>query len=192
MFSDLVLYNVKNQKKLGFSNFIRVEIKKIKSKDQLKSLNPKDLNIVLGGDLNREVLENRKVDVLLSPEISAKKDFLHHRNSGLNHILCKIAKKNKVAIGINFNDILNLNPVDRGLRIGRIMQNIRLCRKYKVNIIAGTYARNEYELRNLTDLVSFLESIGSTTKEAKDSFRNILGIMENNKGFIAEGLKIIK
>ena len=192
MFSDLILFDKISKEKYGFSGFIKVDIKKIKDKNQLKRLDRNELNLVEGGSLNREILENRNVDVLLSPEKNVKNDFLHHRDSGLNHILCKIASKNNIAIGINFNDILNLERVERSQRIGRIMQNIRLCRKFKVKIVAGSFAKSEDELRNLTDLASFLESIGMTPKEAKDAFRNMLDIIENKKSFIADGVKLVR
>ena len=66
--------------------------------------------VVLGGsdDFNRKVLEMKKIDVLLSPEYKHERDMLKQRDSGLNHVLCKIAKKNDIIIGIDFN---NLNKV---------------------------------------------------------------------------------
>ena len=51
--------------------------------------------------------------------------------------------------------------------------------------------KDEQELMNYNDLVSFLESIGMTPKEARDSFSNISEIIENKKGFIGDGIKII-
>ena len=65
--------------------------------------------IVKGRDdsFNRKILENKKVDVLLSPEHGYKKDRLRQRDSGLNHVLCRIASQNNIAIGIDFQEILN-------------------------------------------------------------------------------------
>ena len=40
--------------------------------------------VVLGGDekVNRFCVENKKVDILLSPELNTKKDSFHYRKSG--------------------------------------------------------------------------------------------------------------
>nr|MBI4157168.1 hypothetical protein [Candidatus Woesearchaeota archaeon] len=189
MLADLTCFDMKG-KSNGFPRFINVNIEHIKEKSQLRRLNRKNL-VIAEGKINREILESKNIDVLLSPEKHSMQDFFHNRNSGLNHVLCKIAKKNNIAIGININEILNLNIIERSLRIGRIMQNIRLCRKYKILIVAGSFAKNEEELMNYNDLVSFLESIGMTPKEARDCFSNISEIIENKKGFIGDGIKII-
>ena len=58
-------------------------------------------------EISRTALENRFVDILLLSEITDQKDFIHSRNSGLNQVLCKLAKKNNVAIGFSFSDLIN-------------------------------------------------------------------------------------
>ncbi len=115
------------------------------------------LVVIQGGDekINRLAVENRKVDILLSPEKNNKKDFMFFRNSGLNQVLCKLAKKNNVAIGFNFLDVLNSEGRERSKILGRMAQNVRLCRKYKVKMVFSSFAKNKFELRNETILVSF-------------------------------------
>ena len=49
-------------------------------------------------ELNRKILEKEKVDVLLLNHLG-KKDFQKQRNSGLNQVLTKIAKKKEIIIG---------------------------------------------------------------------------------------------
>ena len=63
------------------------------------------MNHIIGGSdtVNRKAVENPKVDILISPERSRNKDFMKSRNSGLNQVLAKLAHKNKVAIGFDFN-----------------------------------------------------------------------------------------
>lgn len=125
----------------------------------------KDFNLAYGKENNRKLLENKKLDILVSPEKTRKKDFIHHRNSGLNHVLCKLAKKNNIAIGISFNDILKSKERDK--LIGRIMQNIRLCRKYKVKMVLASFATNKFEMRDAHDLMSFGICLGMNPGEAK-------------------------
>ncbi len=54
-----------------------------------------------------------------------------------------------------------------------LMQNIRLCRKYKVNIVFATFAKNKWELRSKSDLESFAKVLGMNGKESKECFTNI-------------------
>ena len=55
---------------------------------------------VLGrsGDFNRRALETLKIDYLVSPELGERKDTLKHRDSGLNHVLAKIAKEKGIEL----------------------------------------------------------------------------------------------
>jgi len=92
---------------------------------------------------------------------------MHQRDSGLNHVLCKLANKNKIAIGINFSDLLKEKHLSK--RIGRIMQNIKLCRKFKVNLVLASFAKDKHEQRNPKDLEIFAQTIGMTPFQAKTS-----------------------
>ena len=84
--------------------------------------------VILGGDdkINRAAVESKKTFLLVSPERFVNKDYMHSRNSGLNQVLCKLASRNNVAIGFDF--CLVYNSKNRGLVLGRMMQNVRLCR----------------------------------------------------------------
>jgi RNase P/RNase MRP subunit p30 len=129
--------------------------------------NLRDLRIVLGGDekRNRKAVEDKKTDILLSPEEGAKKDFMHSRNSGLNQILCKIARQNKVGIGFSFNKILNTSGMERAQILGRMMQNVVLCRKYKVQMFIVNHTKTDK--REKGDLRSFGVCLGMHPKEIK-------------------------
>jgi ribonuclease P/MRP protein subunit RPP1 len=127
----------------------------------------RDLTLVLGGDeqINRAGVEDKRVDILISPERLAIKDYMHSRNSGLNQVLCRLASKNQVAIGFDFNFLYNSK--ERGRVIGRMMQNVILCRKFKVKMIVGCFA-NGRSLDNKT-LQSFGRFLGMTGDEAKNA-----------------------
>jgi RNase P/RNase MRP subunit p30 len=155
-----------------------------------KNLNRKDFLVIKGGKdkFNRMVVSSKYVDILLDPHLGKRRDFIHHRNSGLNQVLCKLAKQNNVAIGFSFSSILDSK--DRGRSIGRIMQNIRICRKYKVPIVIGSFAKTNVKTRNFTDIQSFFKIIGMTGKEVKNLF--IAEKLDYKKRYIKKGVMRIK
>lgn len=101
-------------------------------------------------ELNRKVLEKEKIDVLLI-NLKFRKDFQKQRNSGFNHVLAKLAKKNNVAIGINFDEIIESKGKAKAEILARISQNIKLCSKNKLEIgfVSEKNKRNVYDLKSL-------------------------------------------
>ena len=146
----------------------KISIIKEENISQLRKKLTQD-SIVLGGDdsLNRFIAENKKISIILSPEINRKKDFMHARDSGLNHVLCKLLKNNNIAVGFSFSLILNSNSEKRALFLGKMQQNVKLCRKYKVSMKIASFAKNKWELRNLASLEAFGEILGMKDQEAK-------------------------
>ena len=140
-----------------------MEIIKCKVKDLRDRVSKsKSPVIVLGGDekVNRLALENKKVDILLSPELDEKKDSFHYKRSGLNQVLCKLAKKNDVAIGFDFCLILRTKGVERAKFLGRMVQNVVFCRKYKVKVVVGCFSDGEFEKRSKSTLKAFVGILG--------------------------------
>ena len=129
----------------------------------------KDLRIVEGGseEKNRKAVEDKSTDILLSPERNAQNDKLSSRNSGLNQVLCKLAHDNKVAIGFSFSELLNSK--ERSKVIGRWVQNIRLCRKYKVKMVLASFSNSKWEMRSPKDLFSLALTLGMTGREATEA-----------------------
>lgn len=121
----------------------------------------------LSEEKNRKAVENKQVDMLVAPERAGKKDRFTQRDSGLNHVLCALAKENDVAIGFSFSDLLNSNY--RSIVLGRMMQNVRLCRKYKVRMVVASFAKDPWEMRSAYDLLAFAQVVGMTPKEVKQA-----------------------
>lgn len=121
----------------------------------------KSLNIVKGGDYNknRKSLETRNTDILLNPESTKK-------SSDINHILCKLAKKNDIIIAFSLNK-LNDNILQK------LLKDIKLFRKYKVKCAIATFAKDKYDLKNAQDIISLCKILGMTPKEAQDSLIHI-------------------
>ncbi len=118
------------------------------------------LVVVEGGDdeWNRKILNNKYVDILLDPHQGMRRDKLQQRDSGLNEVLCKLAKENDIAIGFSLHLILNTKK--REELFGRIMQNIELCKKYKVKMVIGTFAKDKSEFRNEKDIEALFKVLG--------------------------------
>lgn len=101
-------------------------------------------------ELNRKILEKEKINVLLL-NMEKRKDFQKQRNSGLNHILAKLAKKKDVKIGINLDEIIKTSEKEKARILARIKQNIEICNKEKVNM-GFVYKNNKRDIYDIKSL----------------------------------------
>ena len=118
-------------------------------------------------DLNRKILEDSRASCLLFNEFYNNASKLKQRDSGLNHVLCKIAKKNNVTIAFSFNIFLKKDSFSLADSISKLSQNIRLCQKYKVNIIF----KDVKDIDKLA-LKSFLLTLGMNNLSVKKCVEN--------------------
>lgn len=114
---------------------------------------------------NRTILENKKIDILIISSFE-KKARLKQRESRLNQILCKIAQKNDIAIGIDLSILKNKNKKEVSENISKLIETIKLCKKCKNNVILINTQKNRH------DLFSFLLSLGMPTNMAKYAVEN--------------------
>ncbi len=131
------------------------------------------LTFVQCSDQDRAVLERGSADVLFGAEFTQPKDYAHQRGSGLNHVLCELAYKNRVAIGFSFSSILESSGSQRTQLLGRMMQNIMLCRKYHVGMVIGSFANDPWKMRSSHDLQSFFVLLGMHPAEAKKALSGL-------------------
>jgi ribonuclease P/MRP protein subunit RPP1 len=120
---------------------------------KIKKANLENKKIIFSSsndELNRKILEKQKIYLLLLNQAN-RKDFQKQRNSGFNQVLAKIAKKNKIRIGINLDEIIEKNRKERIHILSRIEQNIKICNKYKIEMkfISRKYKRDIYDLKSL-------------------------------------------
>ena len=129
----------------------------------------KKLRIVNGADdeTNRKAVENPNNDILLNPHANCFKDFMHSRNCGLNHVLCRLAAENDVAIGFTLDRMYE--PKD----MARVKLAVKLCRKYKNKIVVFSFARNVYEMKSRNDIIAFLNVIGMDSKQANNAMETL-------------------
>lgn len=183
MATDIVLFEGEKFG-LGFDNVLTVKL--IRPSEIKKAKEPLQIFISDNEDDTRGILESRKADILLVGN-KRRKDFNYQRASGLNHVLCSLAYRNDVAIAFSFSSLLK--AMDKPLLLGRMIQNVRLCRKYKVKMVLASFASDKWEMRAYYDLLSFGKTIGMNPKEAKESLNAAEAMIENKKLHIREGVK---
>lgn len=123
-----------------------------KANEILKAKQKADLVLYECGEDARHVIEKFKPDIVFNLENSSRKDFIHHRNSGMNHIIAKLMHEKGVKLGVSFSNLLKSSK--RDVLIGRIKQNLKLCKKYKVDVVISSFAKDVYEMRCEKELVS--------------------------------------
>ena len=164
--------------------------------NKLDPLSKADFRLAKANENTRRILENASADIIFGFESLERKDSLHYRRSGLNQVLCEFARKNKIHIGIPFSDLLNSNEVYRSVMKGRIAQNIMLCRKYKVSMVAASFASSPYEMRCPHDMRSLLLSLGMDGKLANETMANVKSLIDSKASLasgktLAEGIEIV-
>jgi len=123
-------------------------IKNIKQIDEAK----KNFDIILGS-AQRSFFENKRLKYLINAEASPGKDLLYQRRAGLDKVMCRLAKEKGKVI------VFNLQLLTKDNMFGRMIQNAKLCRKYKVKTLVATLATKPLEMRAPKDLQGFARTI---------------------------------
>lgn len=127
-----------------------------------------EILMVHGGnyDINRSACENPLIDILCHPELGRK-------DSGLDHIVVKAAADNKVAIEINFREILESYKRQRVHILSSMRKNVKLCTKYEANVITASGAISKWNLRSGRDLAAITYLLGLDLGKAIDTVTTI-------------------
>ena len=144
---------------------------------------------VLGGDLkiNRAVCENIQLDILSRP-------YFKRYDSGLNHILAKLAVENNIAIELSFNDILKSYLSSRAKILANWRDIYTLYRKFEFPLIISSRAESVFDIRSPRDIQSFLKITGLTDEEITRIFshpQKILEFNRNRDNLILKGVKVV-
>ena len=138
-----------------------------KAKKEIKNLQRENKKTIIvqaqNDNFNRKILEYGKFNILLGIECGNRKNTPRQIDSGFNHILAKIAKKNDVAIGIDLNSLQKLNKTQKAIQLARIKQNIDVCKKTKTKTAVVTKKENKKQAAHL------LLSLGASTTQAKQA-----------------------
>jgi len=132
-----------------------------------------ELIIVSGGDpeINRKACETREVDILTHPEAG--------ETQGLDHVMAKLAKENRVSIEFNFRNLLNSYKRSRSGVFSRMLENAKLVKKFKAPFILSSGAIEPHELRSPSEIISFGKVLKLNPKRIKESLSG--EILEENR-----------
>jgi RNase P/RNase MRP subunit p30 len=104
---------------------------------------------------DRFIVERTDATGIVNVEFVHPKDHLHFRRSGLDQVICRFAHKNKKVIASSFSQLLK----DKRNILGRVAQNKRLCKKYKVDYIIGSFATTPLEMIGLYEKNALLRML---------------------------------
>ena len=117
---------------------------------------------------SREAIE-RGADIVYGFEQQPTKDHTHFRSSGLNQVLCKLAQQNNTKIAFLLSNILAVTGPQQAILLGRIMQNIAFCTKYKTKMKIATFATNPMQLRAPQELTALFITLGMQESEIREA-----------------------
>jgi len=180
--------------KVGIDIFVGFQARNTSELGKLAKIRRQyDVLLVRGSDLNlnRRAVETPEVDVLLHPEFERK-------DSGMNHVMAKLAAKNNVAVELNFREILLSSKNTRARIIHNMMKNVMLCKKYHAPIIICSGAISHLQLKDPKVLISMGCLLGLELNEAKKALSEIPESIikmireRQSKSWIRPGVRLVK
>jgi len=139
-----------------------------KARKKIHELRNKNKEIIFVSDddkLNRKIVEKENIDILLI-ELKDRKDFKKQRNSGFNQVLAKLIKKKEILLGINLDEIISSNSINKAKILARLRQNISICNKNKIKM--KFIVQEKRNQRNIYDLKSLGTVLGMPTWMTKE------------------------
>jgi len=181
-------------KKTGIDIFIGLEATTLEELKKLINIRKNYDLLLVGGtnlELNRKVVQTKEVDILAHPEYNRK-------DSGLNHVMAKLAAKNQVAIEINFREILLSSKNTRSHIMHHIQKNVKLCKKYKTPIIISSGAVSHWQMKDPKILISMGCLLGLELNQSKKALsktpENMIRMIKErrDKRWIRPGVKVVE
>lgn len=157
-----------------------------------------DIVIGFGGlnKINRFFLEQTQIDFLLDPQNSyynTKIDFIHHFNSGINDVLCKLAKEKNIGFLFSLNfTYKNKNYIPK--EIGRINQNLKFARKYKIQTHINFIIKRQNQIKSQIELQAITSLFDMSTLQIKENMNILENTIKSNTHkksdkYICEGIE---
>ncbi len=126
----------------------------------------KDVEIIIvrGGDLaiNRAALETPEVDILSHPEFQ-------RNDSGIDHVLAKLAADNQVCIELNFREALYSFRKSRAHILTHMRRNVALSKKFGFPVVITSGAYSKWEMRGPRELAAFGTMVGLELENAMNA-----------------------
>lgn len=150
---------VSSARQQGFDVALGVEIKTSSPGDvgrTAKKLRRRvDVVMVSGGnaEINRAAVETPEVDILSHPEFQ-------RNDSGLDHVMAKLAAENNVCVEFNFRQLLYNFRKSRAHVLAHMRQNAKLCHKFNTPFVITSGAYSKWDLRGPRELAAMGQMIG--------------------------------
>jgi len=144
-------------------------------RDARRAMDSADLVIAdcRSDDSCREASESWEVDLMVNAELTADRDMIRQRSSGLDHVMAAYMAERGIGYIVNFDNILSAGGVRRAQTAGRAAQNAMLAAKYGVNVVFACGRSSKWEARGPLDLASLGIAFGVRRNAALDAvFRN--------------------
>lgn len=179
MFEDIILFEGEGYN-LGFSKLHKVGI----IQDISKAKRTREELLIL--KLPKEdILKINGIDILLM-QYQTKKIGV----PALSIALCQHLKKEEIAVAFSASEIIKAGEPWKIM--GRIMQDIKLCRKYKIKMLFASFAQNKEEQAGAYELYSLAGLLGMHPDEAKSALTSFSKLLEEKRRTIAKGVRLSK
>lgn len=123
----------------------------------------------------RKNVENKKIKFLYGFENLEQKDSLHYRRSGINQVIGKLIKNKEKILVIDMEKIFEKK--NNSMLLGRIQFNLRMAKKYKLNLIIASFAKKPRNLRSGKDYEALIRTLGYQ-EEAKKAVNTLNQVLE--------------
>lgn len=153
---DEIVFLSKNIKYTHSSERIKVKTAFLASNTNQISIARKNFNYVFA-EAERQFFES-KVDYIINAELFDRKDSFHYKRTALNQVHAKLCREKDICVVFSFNNLLGRNRVQT---IGRMFQNAVIARKYKLNTISFSMAKDAMHMKSgnvLDALLKVLEN----------------------------------
>jgi RNase P/RNase MRP subunit p30 len=110
-------------------------------------------------------IENRNLKFMYDFEEQEEKDSFHFRRSGANQVLCTIMQEKEKVFVFDMEKIIVSKIRER--LMGRMIQNLMLVKKYKLQSIICSFATKPENLRTEKEYSSLIRALGYE-EEAKN------------------------
>lgn len=162
----------------------------LQKKDMVKNRKNTDLVVARDVENPRLCVEKYLPDIIFGTEKAGKKDFMHQRNSGVDHVICELASKKGVGFGFSLEDIMQKDTKI----LGRIMQNIILFQKFNLKIFICSMAKKPIHMKNPRDIEALFSWLG--LKNTKACLRNLHYVVERNRKIndnkLTDGVEVVE
>jgi ribonuclease P/MRP protein subunit RPP1 len=133
-----------------------------------------EIVLVCGGtaELNRMAVEIPEADILLGHDINGQ--------CGINHVLARLAKKNNVSIGFDFNQLMTSYRLGRIQGFSAMVDTAKVVRKFKAPFVLTSGARDPWDMRSPSELIAMGRLLGFSEAEARKGLSDHI-VRDNRK-----------